>query len=348
MSKNEKKKRKPWKIILFSFLGMLAAIILTAAGIGTYFYFSIKNFDPKTISEPREKFTLPLVPTMDIIEYNGKSYKYNDDIVNILFIGVDEGEREVSGIVASGGQADTLMLLSIDTKNRTYFIFNILRDAMTEISVFDLGGNFIRNEIAQIALAHHYGDGKMLSAHLTEQAVSNLLYGLKIYRFVRLNIKGIPVAADLFGGVTVTLEQDMRMLGENYKTGEVLTMNGEQTEFYVRNRDTNVLTSSMERSDRQMRFLQALFPQIEKKVKKDPLSVIDIYNQLGKYVQTNMSIPELSYVLGFLNEAGFNVVNSVSLPGEIQHGERFAEFIVDNEELYDIMIGSYYHEIQGR
>ena len=345
MSKKPKKKRKVWKIVMFSILGLIAAVIFTAVSVGAYFYFSIKSFDPASISQPREKFVLPVVPAPDIVEYNGESYKYNDDIINVLFIGTDKKSEEVAGIVAQGGQADVLILLSINTKDRTYSLFNILRDSMTEISVYDVGGNFVRNEIAQIALAHHYGDAGNFSAQLTEQAAANLLYGIKIYRYIRLDVDGLVAATDLFGGVTVTLDEDAQILKKDYSAGEKLTLNGEQVENYLRNRDISVLTSSMERSGRQMRFLKSLVPQVSSKVKGDPLSVLNIYSQLGKYVSTNMTVPELTYIIEVLIESGFNIDDILSLPGEMQQGEIFAEFIVDRTELYDIIINNYYYII---
>jgi len=331
-------------ILLYLFI----AVILTAAGIGLYIYISFKNFDPKSIGIPREKNPLHVTPALDVVEYNGKLYKYNDDIVNVLFIGLD---NETSGITrpgqipSKGGQADVLILLSIDVSNQKCTLFNIYRDCMTDIAIYDLGQNYVRNEVAQICLAHHYGDGGAFSARLTEQAAANLLGGIKIYRYIRLNVEGLVAATDLFGGVEITLPEDMVILGKGYAKDDRLTMDGRLTDSYLRQRDTGDLTSSIARSGRHMYFIKTLLPQMERRVKDDPFSVFSIYSKLGGYVSTDLTLPELNYVMRSLMAAGFGLSGIMNVPGEMAMGEIYAEFNVDKDELYDIIIDNYYYEI---
>ena len=346
MKNKEKNKRNSFfKIILRSLLAVLAVIILVTAGVGIYFYLAIKYFDPLSMTLPRGN--VPAVPPRDIIEYNGKFYRYNDDIVNILFIGMDNSISEIAApnrLLISGGNADALILLSIDTVNRTTFLLNILRDTMTEIAIHDIQGNFLRNEISQIALAHHYGDGREFSARLTTQAVSNLLFDLNIFRHIRLNIDGLVAATDLFGGVRLTLPDETVIAGRRYSAGESITLNGRQANDYLRRRE-RTMTASTERSERHLHFIRAIFPQVGAAVKNDPFSIINTYSQLEQYVSTNMTIPELNYALQILTETGFDINNTLRVPGELIMGEILVEFIVDKDELYDIIINNYYISI---
>ena len=52
------------------------------------------------------------------VTYQGEKYVYNEDLVSILFLGVDKEAFEEGGTVGDGkaGQADALFLLVLDTK----------------------------------------------------------------------------------------------------------------------------------------------------------------------------------------------------------------------------------------
>jgi LCP family protein required for cell wall assembly len=341
----KKAKSKTLKIILFSVLGLFAAALVAASSIGLYLFISFKNFDPSSMSVSKNS-KIPVVPPADVVEHGGKSYKYNDDIVNVLFIGMDRDVDEIKypdQIVFRGGQADVLILLSIDTKNKTYFLFNIYRDCMTEVAVYDATGKYIENKVRQIALAHAYGDGQTFSAELTEAAVSNLLGGIKIFRYIRFSVDGIASAADLFGGVAITLPKDAVILGKQYKAGEKLTMNGKQTESYLRSRTFGSFDSGIERSEKQLHFIRALLPQVGNRLNTDPLSIFDIYTKLEKFINTNLSFQEIYYVLETMG-SGSDLKNVLQIPiSEKKLGENnFVEFIVDIDKLYDIIVNSYY------
>ena len=337
---------KKRKIIVFSILGSVTLLIIIAVIFSICFYLSFKNFDPLEIGKDKSKDDFPAILSSDIVEYEGNLYKYNDDIVNILFIGMDNDADDIivpNQIISSGGQADVMILLSIDTLNNKFFMFNIYRDCMTDISVYDAFGQYVGNEVSQIALAHAYGDGGTRSAKLTQQAVSAMLSNLKIYRYIRLNIEGLIKATDIIGGVEVTLPEDIKILNVDYKSGQRIKMNGNQTELYLRYRDHNNLESSLDRSARHMHFINELFPQMAGKIKGDPLSILNIYNRLEKYVNTDLSIQELSYVLQTLDNSSFDTKKTLQIPGAMKKGEKFAEFIVDKSKLYDIIISEYYY-----
>ena len=58
----------------------------------------------------------------------------------------------------------------------------------------------------QIALAHANGDGMELSCENTVDAVSNMLYGIRIEGYISLNMDSIKILNHLAGGVPVTIE----------------------------------------------------------------------------------------------------------------------------------------------
>ena len=49
----------------------------------------------------------------DVIYHNGKKYKYNENLINLLLIGVDQDDNESK---ETQGQADALYLVSVDKR----------------------------------------------------------------------------------------------------------------------------------------------------------------------------------------------------------------------------------------
>ena len=78
------------------------------------------------------------------VVYNGETYQFNEKVTNVLCIGVDKrnlDENNNSKVRASGGQADVLMLVSIDTSNGKITLFNISRDSMVDVTMIQQAGH---------------------------------------------------------------------------------------------------------------------------------------------------------------------------------------------------------------
>lgn len=114
------------------------------------------------------------------VTYQGKEYKYNDDMINILLVGIDKRgniEEEVQGIQ---GLADTVILVSLDTTNNTLYMTAIPRDTMTEIRQTDTEGNFVQTTKDKLTLQYGYGKDAQESNELMVTTVSNLMRNLPI------------------------------------------------------------------------------------------------------------------------------------------------------------------------
>ena len=60
-------------------------------------------------------------------------------------MGVDKDELgTVNNVVGTGGQADALYLIAIDTDNGVTTTFQISRNAMVDIDLYNTAGDFIR------------------------------------------------------------------------------------------------------------------------------------------------------------------------------------------------------------
>lgn len=321
------KRRKKWLIVI---LLIILAIIITVIAV----------IDYRNYMEKQEKDYEVLSQTdYDTVPYNGEAYKYNSDIKNILFMGIDnDAGIQDSNLPGEGGQADCIMILSLhqDTKKGT--LFQISRDSMTEIDIYDSNGNHYTTMEGQLALQYAYGSGAKNSCWAMKKTVSELLYELPISGYVALDIAAVPQINDLLGGVTITIPEDYTAIDASFIKGQSITLNGELAEKYVRYRDVNELGSSHTRMQRQVQYIPALFDTFEQKVGNDETEMKRLYSEVSEYLITDLSADEIENFM----EYTWDTKNVTFMEGEIVQGAEFEEFHVDNEALKKTIMALFY------
>lgn len=315
-------------------LGIVTVLLVTVVGVLAY----RMQQDRKKEKIKYDGYTDENQET-NYITYKGEKYKYNYNLRTVLFMGVDkEGEIEEKK-VGGGGQTDSLVLFAMDTEKKTTQALSVSRDTMTDIRTYDMSGEFLSTERAQLALQYAYGDGKAKSCVLTREAVSNLLYQTPVNSYVALTMEGFSRIADELGGIRITVPQDYTHINPAFKKGETITLNGKMAEQYVRYRDTSASGSNNERMERQSQFIEALVKQLQinMKEKKD---AVHLYRKMKPYMVTDISEEELEKMINYEFEGKVEKV-----PGTVQKGEKYDEFIVDNEKLQEKVINMFYkHE----
>lgn len=315
-------------------LGIVTVLLVTVVGVLAY----RMQQDKKKEKIKYDGYTDENQET-NYITYKGEKYKYNYNLRTVLFMGVDkEGEIEEKK-VGGGGQTDSLVLFAMDTEKKTTQALSVSRDTMTDIRTYDMSGEFLSTERAQLALQYAYGDGKAKSCVLTREAVSNLLYQTPVNSYVALTMEGFSRIADELGGIRITVPQDYTHINPAFKKGETITLNGKMAEQYVRYRDTSASGSNNERMERQSQFIEALVKQLQinMKEKKD---AVHLYRKMKPYMVTDISEEELEKMINYEFEGKVEKV-----PGTVQKGEKYDEFIVDNEKLQEKVINMFYkHE----
>ena len=332
--------------------GILTAVILVAViAIGV---FIVLGFMDKKETENQKTLTTTDTPVENPIEtessvekvtgkeitYKGKNYTYNSDIRNILFLGVDKKEEmQIQEYEGRGGQSDCIILLSLNTKEKTAFMLNISRDSMTDIDIYGAGGDFVATEKAQIALQYAYGDGEKKSCWLTKKAVANLLNDIPIHSCLALNIDGISTINDVLGGVKITVPEDYTFIDPAFVKGETLTLSGSQAERYVRYRDINELGSNNGRMVRQNQFLRALVSLLKEKLSENS-SYVDALLKAGKsFMTTDMTVDEMKELASYdLNE------EFIKVPGESRKGAEHDEYTVNYDMLNELLVKLFYIE----
>lgn len=276
------------------------------------------------------------------LELDGTSYRRRKNLTSILLMGVD---RDAPGVgTRSGGQADFLRLVVIDSAARTVSQLQIDRDTMTPITILGILGDRSGVRTAQICLSHGFGDGGQESCLLTADAVSNLLFGAPVDFYVSMNLSGIAALNDLVGGVTVTLEDDFSALDPAMKPGVTLTLKGKQAEYYVRNRKDVGASTNEARMVRQQEYLDQLALQLTDALTADANYAGTIYDGLQDYLTTDMSRGRL--INECWNARDYQRLPLIQPKGEHRVGEDgFMQFIVDEDALKQIVVDLFYEPL---
>lgn len=262
------------------------------------------------------------------------AYTYNYNLTNILFMGIDTNEEFQERKAGWAGQSDSLVLMSMNKDTKQVKLLQISRDSMADIEIYDRDGERTGSQRMQISTQFAYGDGKKRSCQLTMNAVSNLLYEIPIHSYVAINIDGIAKITELMGGVTLTVPEDYTAIDPDFKKGATVTLQGQQAERYVRYRDTSVSGSNSARMERQEQFIEALIQQLEG---KSVSWYQKIWSGAEDDIITDITVDEMEKLAKFQMEDEIYRV-----PGEVQSGEHYDEFIVDGKKLKEIMLKLFY------
>lgn len=209
---------------------------------------------------------------------SGENIKTGDRRINILLLGMG-GDNHPGGMLT-----DTMMVISIDPKNKEVAMLSVPRDLFVKVagfgyqkinSVYALGDNNYKNDYKKY--------------ELVKQTVSDVL-GIPIHYFGLVNFDGFKQLIDIIGGVDVYVEKDLydpyfpdkAVLGydEFFVKKGMNHFDGEEALKYARSRET---TSDFDRARRQQQILMA--------VKDETMSASNL-----------LSVKKVSQIMGVLQD----------------------------------------------
>lgn len=278
------------------------------------------------------------------VRYEGDIYRYNGDILTFLFLGIDHMEEATTvpdGI--DGGQSDAIFLLALNPHSQRATVIGIPRDTMAQITVYDEQGNYLGVQTAQLALQHGYGDGGKLSCERSQDAVSQLFYGLPIHGYCAVNMGAIPLLNDVVGGVDVTAVEDVP--GTGIRKGQTVHLEGQSAYDYLHNRDTGSFASAAGRLERQKQYLAAYAAKAMEGMREDITLPVKLYSTLSRYMVTDITVDEVSYLAPQLLDYEFDRSSFRTLAGETVMGEEFEEFYIDDQALYRLVLEVFYEKV---
>ena len=340
-SKPRRKKKRLKKVLISIGCVFLSLILLV---VGTFTYLFIKG--SSELLDGNYIITAPQgVETQndgEFVVYNGKTYQYNKNVTNILFMGVDKRELQKTEVHGTGGQADVIVLLAVDTKTGKISMINISRDTMTDVTVYSANGGYVGSEKQQLCLSYAYGNGKETSSENTVDSVQRLFYNIPIKSYLALDLDGIASVNDSIGGVDVTSPETIGSFvqGQNYH------LEGELAESFVRSRNHESADANTLRMQRQQIYVKQFMDKVISATKKQITTPIDLFNASSPYTCTNLNPSKILYLAQSVVLSDGMSVEMSTVPGESKMGKTYAEYYVNESEFYELFLSVFYNQVQ--
>ena len=356
----KEKKRKATKIILIvalSLLGVFLALTITIFALVLTGKNQMLLGEEAVITLPDSITDVAPEDEGKTIIHNGKIYEFNKNITAILCMGIDREELKEGETLGANGQADANFLMTIDTASGKVKAIAINRDTMVEMAAYSTSGKYLGTKKQQLCLSYAAGDGKKKSCENMVDSVSNLFYGIPISAFIAIDLQAIGIMNEAVGNnITVTSPDSFYsgIYGVSFEAGkEVVLDTPKKAAAFVRQRDITKLDSNVTRMARQKQYLQKFSATAIKKTKENITFPITLYNLIADYNVNNMTVPKLSYltsrVVGGMKAPK---VEFLSVAGELKEaevlkdGERKAEFHVDEQKLFELILDVFYDEVK--
>lgn len=254
-----------------------------------------------------------------VLETDENTYYYREnEILNYLLIGVDREELDPADH-QTGGQADFLVILSIDRRNRTITPVMIDRDTMADVDTYGIFGNPAGTRTMQICLAQAFSGSDITGSRNTASAVEDLLHGVKMDRYLLMDISGINILNEAVGGVEVTLTDDLTALDPSLEKGATVRLEGDMAEHFVRGRTTVADGTNVSRMNRQRVYMDSLMKTIYARLDEDSGFMGGVIDALGKHLESDA---DESVLLSDINAySGYQWKNLILLPGTHRLGD---------------------------
>lgn len=231
--------------------------------------------------------------------------------LNILLVGSDENE----GLV-DGSRADTIIVASVDTREKTVFLLSVPRDSYVAIPGYGED---------KINAAYAYG-----GVDLLRQTLGDLL-GIPIDYYALIDFSGFEELIDALGGVEIDVDKRMY-----YLTYDALidieaglqTLNGEQALQYVRFRADPL--GDIKRVSRQQILLKAVF---DKFTERGLIKLPQVLTAAQGALETDISLAKSVRLALLLHQLTPEALESATLDGDFLTLNGISYWQVDEQAL---------------
>ncbi|SFR93483.1 LCP family protein [Anaeromicropila populeti] len=273
-----RKKKKSRKVLLIKRIVLVAFLMLAV----------VSGHVAARINHSMEE-VLNLVerdPATDLstVEVDSDNLVSDDKIINILLIGSDK-----RGSWKETGRSDSVMIATLDNKNKRIKLTSIMRDLY--ITIPSYGEN-------RFNAAYSFGGVSLVYQTIADN------FDLKLDGYVVVDFEAFKKVINIIGGVEIELtDAEQEYLVTHYKSGTVHelvpgvnNMDGNQALAYSRIRQD--AKADFGRTERQRKVLAAIF----KKAKSMPLSdLVELAKEIVQNVSTDLTNDEIiSYMKSVL------------------------------------------------
>jgi polyisoprenyl-teichoic acid--peptidoglycan teichoic acid transferase len=277
-------------------LKIFLTLIVIGAGIIGYYGYHLYDAINKAY-QPSERLKSDKRPNaVDISE----------DPVSILLMGVDKRQHD-------SGRSDTLMVMTINPKEKSVQMMNIPRDTYVEIP----GHGYDK-------INHAYAYG---GTDLTIRTVEDFL-DIPIDHYAKVNMEGFRRIVDELGGVTVHVPFTFEFRGELYEKGK-MTLNGDEALGFAQMRKADP-RGDFGRNDRQQQVIKGI---LEKGTSVYAIPKLDnILKHVGENVVTDISPIEMIQLQRIYSEMDRKQMESIHINGTDRTIGGIYYFVVDPQE----------------
>ena len=249
-----------------------------------------------------ELFTKPTIP-LDGATSIESDIRKEEYVANFLLFGIEE--------IGGGGRTDTMMIASVNLKDKSIKLTSLMRDCYVEIKGH--GSNKLNS-------AYAFGGADLL--------IDTVQNNFKIYidGYASVNFDSFEKIVDMLGGVDIELgSTEANYLNttnyisnpsyRNVKAGWN-TLNGNQALGYARVRKVVTLggaNNDFGRTLRHRRLINAIFDKYKSKSIFELATIM--YNILPE-IKTNLSATQISDVLEQVLENGITKIDNYRIPAE--------------------------------
>ncbi len=336
-----KRKKIIKKVLLIVGIILLLAAIITAGSIAVLYHTGKNEMKPDKVKIEAPK-NVETVDDGRYIYYKNGKYKYKDDIINMMFLGIDRNNGLGTDGIGANGQADVIAIATIDSAKSKVTIINVPRDIITDVKVFSSSGGYSGTEKMQIALSFAYGDGGDTSCVNTMSAVRSLFYNVPISSYFALKMEGVPELNDSIGGVDVTSPETISI----FEKGQKYHLDGEDALLFVQRRDMESVNANLKRNERQKVYLNSFISKFINQTKSDIGVPINVFNASKPYSFTNLNANRITYLATefILNKKMAIKMKSVPVTVEKQ-GNNAANYVKE-DEFYELFLDVFYEKVK--
>ena len=334
------------RVILIVLAAIAAGALITASvAYALYWKGRASLFDRDAAITPPEALIDNAEEDGQLITYKGETYRYNDAVVSLLFMGVDKSGIQNDASYGANGQADSLFVAALNTKTGNVKILPLSRETMTDVNLYDVNGNFLGTENRQLCLAYAYAAGAQEGCENVCRSVERLLYGMPIDGYIAIDFDGVKALNNAVGGVTVTALEDVKIYHNKTKLiihkGQTVTLDDFTVIPYIQRRGDDV-NANDRRMQRQKQFLGEFVRLATDNVKKNFTLLEKYYNTVKPYAVSDLTSSEITYLASTYLVGGQPALDYLSVTGESKTEGDNVAFYPDETSLYEAVLSTFY------
>jgi len=254
------------------------------------------------------------------VEGGAEGYPVPGKRVNVVVMGV------------ANGLADTIMLCSFETNEKTVDVYSIPRDTYIPRKGHKITAN---NKINSF-----YGRGGADSIAETVEALT----GVPVHYYVKVDYEAVKAIVDAMGGIKVTVPMDMDYddpaddLHIHFKKGEVVSK-GEDIIKLLRWRKNNKGGGYKDGDLGRIKMQQEIVKLGMEKVLSGNLvtNFLKLQDPIKEYVKTNMTPKQMLYYAAKARGVKTENINLQTIPGKSDMINRLSFYVINEEKMNEML-----------